>query len=95
MEKDRAREGVVSVAPYLASTEWGFPGTEERVLEVTMPPAGRSAAVPCLGNIIVSLRYRAQVRRACHVFVFSSTPRRRRPFRQKIQQTVHGVLTPV
>ncbi|CAM9805884.1 unnamed protein product [Scytosiphon promiscuus] len=66
MEKDGAREGVVSVAPFLPSTDWGFPGIGggERVLEVVMPKTSSTANldVPNMGTIVLKLRYRAELK---------------------------------
>ncbi|CAN0296099.1 unnamed protein product [Pylaiella littoralis] len=63
MEKDGAREGVVSVAGFLPSTQWGFPGFGggDRVLEVAMPFATRNTGAPNMGTIVLNLQYRAEL----------------------------------
>lgn len=63
MEKAGTMEGVVSVAEYLPSTAWGFPGMggAERLMEVTMPGTPTRDA-STMGTVVVLLRYRAEVR---------------------------------
>lgn len=64
MEKEGEREGVVSVASYIPSTMWGFPGTggSERELKVVMPSTtGRKANRPDMGTVVLRLQYQAEV----------------------------------
>eukprot|EP00752_Nemacystus_decipiens_P005338 g4842.t1 len=64
MEKEGSREGVVSVAEYLPSTQWGYPGFGggERVLEVVMPSSTRKRNAPNMGTIVLKLQYRAELK---------------------------------
>lgn len=76
MEKEGEREGVVSVASYIPSTMWGFPGTggAERELKVVMPStAGRKANRPDMGTVVLRLQYQAEVSTLrCNPYVLCS-----------------------
>ena len=64
MEKDGPREGVVSVAGFIPSSEWGFPGVggAEHVIEVPMP-GNAKPGMQNMGTIILKLQYHVEVGR--------------------------------